>query len=442
MRFAGIYAVVASLFAAETVAQGAWQVINPPGPARFTHAMAYDSARGRTVVFGGSQDGMTALNDTWEWDGASWTQVATSGPPGRWNHAMAYDAQRGVVVMFGGNSSQGYFGDTWTWNGSTWQQVASGGPSPRTAPAAAYDSVRGRVVLFGGGDNSGQFGDTWEWNGTTWIPMLLATGPAPRTDHTLAFDSLRARTVMFGGTATSDTWEWNGLQWSLRSQVGPLPRSIHAMAFESRVGLTVLHGGLAAGGVALVDTWAWNGTAWTMLSAPAFPRYWHEMVFHEQTGQLLMFGGAGATGDVVAWVGTLPSASPYGVGCGNPALELAGSQTALPRLNSVATATVSNAPTPFAAILVGWRNDFYGPFALPASLVSLGMDGCDLLQSAEIQWLPTSPAGPGTFDFNLPLPNTIGFVGGSLYLQAFSYAPGFNPAGVILSNGLHWVVGW
>ena len=49
--------------------------------------MAYDSKRGRTVLFGGSA-GNVNLNDTWEWDGQDWTQVADTGPPARGGHAM------------------------------------------------------------------------------------------------------------------------------------------------------------------------------------------------------------------------------------------------------------------------------------------------------------------------------------------------------------------
>jgi hypothetical protein len=70
--------------------------------------MAYDSARGKTVLFGGSShDGYTMppliapLGDTWEWDGTTWTQREAvssfvSGP----SH-LAYDSARGKTVTFG-----------------------------------------------------------------------------------------------------------------------------------------------------------------------------------------------------------------------------------------------------------------------------------------------------------------------------------------------------
>src|ERR1035441_6585189 len=64
---------------------GSWTQRSPLAPspsAREHHAMAYDSVRGRTVLFGG-YDGSSYLGDTWEWNGANWTQVATTGPSAR-----------------------------------------------------------------------------------------------------------------------------------------------------------------------------------------------------------------------------------------------------------------------------------------------------------------------------------------------------------------------
>src|SRR5688500_10795432 len=72
-----------------------------PGP-RWGHAMAYDEARDRVVVFGGQRDRSTALGDTWLWDGESWTRGAESGPTPRSYAAMAYDRKRARAVLYGG----------------------------------------------------------------------------------------------------------------------------------------------------------------------------------------------------------------------------------------------------------------------------------------------------------------------------------------------------
>jgi hypothetical protein len=78
--------------------------------------MAYDDARGVTVLFGG-YDGTTLRDDTWQWDGNAWTQLAVSGPEPRVAHAMAYDLARQVAVLFGGvTTGVPYLGDTWILN--------------------------------------------------------------------------------------------------------------------------------------------------------------------------------------------------------------------------------------------------------------------------------------------------------------------------------------
>src|SRR5690242_347699 len=56
-------------------------------PGRSDHAMAYDPARNRLVLFGGFDSAV--LGDTWEWDGQSWTRLTPStSPPVRYSHAM------------------------------------------------------------------------------------------------------------------------------------------------------------------------------------------------------------------------------------------------------------------------------------------------------------------------------------------------------------------
>ena len=128
-----------------------WTQKQDAGPsARRASAMAYDSSRGRTVLFGGFSPTVDAFADTWEWDGENWTQMADSGPPARGGGAMAYDVQRNQTVLFGGAGPVALLVDTWGWDGSTWTQLAVSGPSPRTNFAMIYDSKRKRIVVFGG----------------------------------------------------------------------------------------------------------------------------------------------------------------------------------------------------------------------------------------------------------------------------------------------------
>jgi len=149
-----------------------WSQLTPatsPSP-RFGHAMAFDSVRKRVVLFGGRSNGVRQA-DTWEWDGSNWTQISTSSAPSaRFWHSMAFDSQLGKTRIFGGDHvaafSLGPVNDTWEWDGASWtQDVTSSAPSPRAGQSMAFDSGRGRSIVFGGTDESfpGVFyNDTWE----------------------------------------------------------------------------------------------------------------------------------------------------------------------------------------------------------------------------------------------------------------------------------------
>ena len=81
--------------------------ISAPTP-RARHAMVYDTALGKTILFGGAPDG-NPLGDTWAFDGNTntWTKLLVedekglSAPSPRWGHAIAYDAFSGKIILFG-----------------------------------------------------------------------------------------------------------------------------------------------------------------------------------------------------------------------------------------------------------------------------------------------------------------------------------------------------
>jgi hypothetical protein len=131
-----------------------WTQRQNTGPSpRGDFAMAYDSARQRTVLFGGATSSgpdATVFGDTWEWDGENWVQVADFGPQPRRSHAMAYDENQARVALFGGATKTALLSDTWAWDGETWVQVADTGPPPRSTMAMASDTKRKRIVLHGG----------------------------------------------------------------------------------------------------------------------------------------------------------------------------------------------------------------------------------------------------------------------------------------------------
>ena len=156
---------------------GSWRKLaGQSPPARQGQVMVYDEKRNRTVLFGGMGSGPPGqrpplLGDLWELDGERWIQREVAGGPGaRSEVGAAYDSKRGRVILFGGAGETGFFGDTWSYDGSAWRKLADTGPEPRGMGYLAYDRARDRVVLFGGrkGWPDGDLNDTWEWDGQTW----------------------------------------------------------------------------------------------------------------------------------------------------------------------------------------------------------------------------------------------------------------------------------
>ena len=93
-------------------------------PFRDGSDMAYDGARKRAVMFSGGGLCCTQLTDTWTWNGTTrtWALASETGPEARFNAGMAYDAARQRVVLFGGSTPRsGIENDTWTWNGTAWK---------------------------------------------------------------------------------------------------------------------------------------------------------------------------------------------------------------------------------------------------------------------------------------------------------------------------------
>jgi hypothetical protein len=282
-------------------------------PARTGAAMAYDRANGTVVLFGGA--GRTGfVGDTWTWNGTTWTQQhPATHPSRRMNMAMAYDAGTGTVVLFGGAGVSGTAGcdpicnDTWTWNGTTWtQQHPTTSPSPRQVGpgtgAMAYDAAKGNVVLFGGYSESNQpLGDTWTWNGTTWTQRQPATSPPARIASAMAYDAATGTVVLFGGADfvnniehyVGGTWTWDGTTWTKQHPVtSPSARAAMVMAYDPATGAVVLFGGGNSNGQ-LGNTWTWDGTTWTIQHPATSPsaREDASMAYDPATRTEVLFSG-------------------------------------------------------------------------------------------------------------------------------------------------------
>lgn len=426
----------------------------PPPIERSFHAMAYDSLRGKAVLFGGTHSGYNSIfSDGWEWNGVTWSSL-TVIPPYLANPSMVYDSLRDKIVMFGTNTNSRTTSETWEWDGLAWTQATAVGPPARRRHSMSYDSTRGKTVIYGGyfQDSSALLNDTWEWDGASWSQVAWG-GPPMRASAAMAYDSRRNKTVLFGGSSgtmppLNDTWEWDGNAWTQAATSGPTPRHDHALAFHHARGKTILFGGQSSNG-RLNDTWEWDGTTWqSVTSSSPSARYGHAMVYDTTHRRVLLFGGNAILHsrqldqyDTWEWLAA-GIAQNYGAGCGSPALQLHGNASAPPVINGTAQVSLTHIPSTVAFVAMGWSRTALFGLPLPLSLGSYGLPGCELLQSAEHAALPVSFAGAGTATYSLALPNWPGLVGINLYLQAWALAPAANPGNTIVSNGVEWLVGY
>lgn len=280
-----------------------WQQLttstSPPG--RYTHGMTFDSARGAVVLFGGDSTGVSRLNDTWEYNGINWMQVSPSqSPPGRANidQTLVFDSYRAKTILFGGLGASGYLNDTWEYNGTTWTEIsASLSPASRDSHAMAFDNQRNVTVLFGGYSSGTLLNDTWEYNGA-WSEVDTLQEPSARYHHALAYDEDRNAIVLFGGhdntgNVLGDTWEYDGANWTKITPLqSPQPRENHSLTYDKARDVIVLFGGESNGEI-LHDTWEYDGKTWRQIATEQAPlnRKETSLVYDDEQEQVLLFGG-------------------------------------------------------------------------------------------------------------------------------------------------------
>lgn len=231
---------------------GTWQVITDQSPPRRVQAaMAYDEARGVTVLYGGATcdfhpercpwgdpAGRPFYDETWEWDGATWTPRGTlpdpmhGYPPRLLLATFAYDRTRNVYVLY-------RYYDTWELDGAgQWHRravhgsLSFSGETPSLFGLAMQDSMAsdsdlGRTLLYSIVPTSLTTGEgrLSEWTGSTWQRKI--TVPLPLTDGALEYDSGRRRMVMisggsgFGSAPTDEVFEWRYFADDPTCRLGP-----------------------------------------------------------------------------------------------------------------------------------------------------------------------------------------------------------------------------
>lgn len=429
--------VVIALLTGTVTAQVNWslaQVANAPPP---FSGSCWDSQRGVLVAYGGEVAGVPAVTMR-EWDGASWTDRAPSPRPSpRSRPALAFDEARGETVLFGGVPTP--TPETWTWDGATWtQRSPANQPSVRFGAAACYDRARQVVVLFGGFVPSGADTDeVWEWDGVDWT-LRTASGPSPlaRGAHRMVWDEARGACVMVGGFSTpqnstlADVWQWDGASWTQLASLSDT-RCDQAMGYDPTRRRVVLHGGLRITNgffTDLGDTLEFDGS-WTVRATAAQPsaRNAGASAWDPGRSEFVTSGGTVASGALLNDTWTYrpvspASVTPFGIGCfvtSGVQLE----ERSLPYIGLPFEQAVVGA-SPAAAVGVvafGLSSTAWSGAPLPLDLGVVGAPSCSLLVSLDVSLPMLLSGGQGSVTWTLP--NAPAAVGSRFYAQGVVLDP-------------------
>jgi len=441
--------------AAPAAAQLDWAAVpTPSNPSQLFHAAAcHDLLRGRTVLFGGTDGTYIPNGSTWEYDGVGWTAAPATGPSPRYWSRMAFDSARGVCVLFGGSTG---FDETWEYDGVGWTQAfPSSAPPGRYAHAMWYDVLRGVTMVFGGlaQPSGAALNDTWQWDGTDWTQLQPTNAPPGLWSIEAAHDLVRDRAVMFGGalgnppTRYQGTWEWDGADWAqVVTPTAPQARWGNKVAFHLARQRAVMTGGDLGGNVNGADAWEFDGYDWHRLHTPTSfsPRNNHSLAYDVGRDALVQYGGFGSSFDT--WELTEASAArwlAYGNGCagsvGVPTLDA--QPGSAPLVGQPLVLELDDLPaTPLVFVAAGLSRTQNGGVPLPLELSVLGMPGCAQFVG-ELGLLQAAPAAAGAATWSLQLPSTAALAGLELYFQGLVPDAAANAFGLILTNAGRAVIG-
>jgi hypothetical protein len=234
---------------------------NSPSP-RYYALMTYDSADGYLLLTGGSPTNINQTNQTWIFNGSTWTQ--TSGlllnywyGGDLYGPDMAYDSSLGKVVLSGLQ-----FGATFGYGAGSWSGLPSGNPCDIYDPGT-YDAADGYMVMLGG---NGSY-LTCKLTGSGWSTVPTVTEPPLAGYSRMTYDDVSQAVVFpmskifpascYTPFSCSQTWGFNGGNWTnitSLSTLEPSGRAGAAVAYDAADGYTVFFGG-ANESVMLGDTW-------------------------------------------------------------------------------------------------------------------------------------------------------------------------------------------
>jgi hypothetical protein len=212
------------------IAADLWSEIAPAEDAfvgRYASGMVYDAGSDRIVLFGGALWGLTdegkhvGLADTWIFDlaTANWTDVTPEqSPPPREYHAMVYDTASHRIIVFGGATrfTGEVLDDTWVYDtdANMWTEThPSVSPPGRAGAAAWYDPGTEATFIFGGAADwsswpplpwkmaGGEELWSFDLDSASWTLYRTEPNPGYRLSSQVVFDLEKGEAILVGGDA-------------------------------------------------------------------------------------------------------------------------------------------------------------------------------------------------------------------------------------------------
>ncbi|MGA1522469.1 MAG: Kelch repeat-containing protein [Planctomycetota bacterium] len=418
-------------------AQSAWTRLTPAASPSLRGGISGSSDGSRFLMFGGQTSGGVYLDDLWGFDGTAWTDLTPAAglPPARDWHGQAFDSARGRLVVFGGRNGATIYGDTWEWDGSAWTQATTANaPTARRNPGMTYDSARGVIVLFGGEDGATRLNDTWEYDGTDWTQVTPAQSPPARWKMQIAYDSDRGLVVVAGGNVNgggrgNDTWTYDGTNWTEVVGAGaPFGTGLEncGMAYDAVRKRCVLQGGF--NGSYRSKTFDFDGSTWidrgNFLGQGLTGRTGNALAFVPAIGKVILFGGFASSAfvdETYEWSTPTPASfATSGTGCasavGQPTLSI----TADPWCGDSFELVVDNLGAgSLAFMLLGASSTLWPAGALPQPLTFLGAPNCLLYTSVEE--VLSAPVVAGEARFAYGVPDLAVLYGATCYAQCIGF---------------------
>jgi hypothetical protein len=169
-----------------------------------------------------------------------------------------------------------------------------------------YDASLRRVVIVGGEMElrAGARDGVWSWSGTRWEPVT-DSGPPLRGAAAAAYDARRELAVFAGGAARNDStfatvgesWVTAPAGWRRMTGADISARDHHAMVYDEDRGSVLLFGGIPGDHSTPwpSDTWSLDADGWSRIAGSGPEgRARASMVYDGRRHQVVLFGGVGA----------------------------------------------------------------------------------------------------------------------------------------------------